>query len=90
VRERSPEDAEDGVADELLDPAAVALDLAAHALVVRREERAYVLGIELLGAGREADDVDEEDADDAALFAVGLGRESRAATEQKRATSGFS
>ena len=37
VRERRSEDAHDGVADELLDDAAERLDLAADALVVRRE-----------------------------------------------------
>ena len=61
---------EHGVADELLDPAAVPLDLRTNPLVVRRQERPYVLGVELLGAGREADDVDEEDADDPPLLPV--------------------
>jgi hypothetical protein len=77
VRERSPEDAEDGVADKLLDPAAVALDLGANAPVVQRQERAHVLGIELLGAGGEADDVDEEDADDADSLDYKLRRSTR-------------
>jgi hypothetical protein len=81
VRERSPEDPEDGVAHEFLDPTAVAFDLGPHPLVVRRQERAHVLGVELLGARREADDVDEEDADDAALLTVRLGRKSRPAPE---------
>ena len=48
VRDRRPEDAEHGVADELLDPAAVPLDLRPHLLEVRREEGAHVLRIELL------------------------------------------
>ena len=80
VGRRRAEDAHDRVADELLDRAAVALELLADALVVRREDRADVLRIELLGTSGEADEVDEQDGDDAALLAgpPGLG-ERRAA-----------
>ena len=48
VRHGGAEDAHDRVANELLDLSAVALELAADALVVRDEERADVLGVELL------------------------------------------
>ena len=44
VRDRSAEDRHDGVADELLDRAAEALDVGLHALVVRTQCRADVLG----------------------------------------------
>ena len=71
VRNGSAEDGHDGVADELLHRAAEALDLRADARVIRREHRAYVLRIELLGAAGEADEVGEEDGDDLALLARG-------------------
>ena len=40
------EDTHHRVADELLDPAAEALELGANAPVVRRQDRAHVLGIQ--------------------------------------------
>ena len=46
---RRAEEPHHRVADELLDPAAEALDLRPDALVVGREERPHVLGVELLG-----------------------------------------
>ena len=49
ARSRRAEDRHHGVADELLDRAAVALELEAHALVVAGEDRPHVLGVELLG-----------------------------------------
>jgi len=69
VRERRPEDAHHGVADELLDDAAERLDLAAHPIVLRREHRADVLRVETLRADREADEVDKDHRDDATLLA---------------------
>ena len=69
VRHRRTENAHHGIADELLDLPAVALELAAHALVVGDEERANVLRVELLGARGEADEVDEQHRHDAALLA---------------------
>ena len=69
VRRRRAEDAHDRVPDELLDRAAVALELLADAFVVRSEDRPNVLWVELLGAPGEADEVDEEDGDDAPLLA---------------------
>ena len=49
---RRAEERHDRVADELLDGAAVALELGAHALVVRPQDRLDVLGIERLRARR--------------------------------------
>ena len=69
VRGRSAEDGHHRVADELLDDAAEGLDLRPHRLVVRAEDRPHVLRVELFGAGREADEVDEHHADDPALLA---------------------
>ena len=70
VRGRSAEDRHHGVADELLHDAAERLELVPHRGVVRSKDRAHVLRIELLGARREADEVDEDDADDPPLLAV--------------------
>ena len=50
VRDRRAEDRHHRVADELLDRAAVPLELAAEPRVVRRERRAHVLRVEPLGA----------------------------------------
>ena len=50
VRDRRAEHGHDRVADELLDRAAVSLELLAHAREIRREQGAHVLGIELLGS----------------------------------------
>ena len=76
---RSAEHGHDRVADELLDGAAVPLDLVAQARVVGRQRRAHVLGVEPLGAAREADEVGEEDGDDLPLLPRGLGGERRPA-----------
>jgi hypothetical protein len=72
VRDRSAEQSHDRVADELLDRAAVPLELAPQAGVVRREKGAYILRVEPLGATCEADEVGEEHGQDLSLFA-GLG-----------------
>jgi hypothetical protein len=64
VGERRSEDAHHGVADELLHDAPERLDLAADAIVVRGQNRANLLGVELLGPGGEPDEVDEDDGDD--------------------------
>ena len=48
VSQRSAEDTHHGIADELLDDAAERLDLAPNALVVRREHRTDLFGVELL------------------------------------------
>ncbi len=70
VGRRRAEDRHHGVADELLHDAAEGLELVAHRPVVRRQDRAHVFRVELLRARREADEVDEDDADDPALFAL--------------------
>ena len=83
--DRSPEEREHGVADELLHRAAEALELGAHASVIRPEHRANVLGIELLGARGRADDVDEEPGDELALLARRRGLGERRAARQAEA-----
>jgi len=65
------EDRHDGVSDELLDGAAVVFELRAHPCVVRRQHAADILGVEPLGLGREADEVDEDDRDGLPLLAAG-------------------
>ena len=55
------------VADELLDPAAVALDHVPRRLEVAREQLAGLLGVAALGLRREADQVGEEHGDEAPL-----------------------
>ena len=70
VRRRCTEQRHDCVPDELLDRAAVALELGADVLVVAAELVRDVLGVELLGARGEADEVGEEDRDDLSLPAA--------------------
>src|SRR5207302_2629614 len=67
--DRSSEKREHRIADELLHRAAEALELCAHARVVRPEHRTHVFGIELLGAGGRADHVYEQPGDELALLA---------------------
>ena len=69
VRGRRAEERHDRVPDELLDGAAVALELRAHALVVRAQERLDVLRVDRLGPRGETDEVAEDDRDDLALSA---------------------
>jgi len=71
VRDRRAEDGHDGVADELLDRAAEALDLPAQSRVVRVQKVAHVLRVGALGTRGEADEVAEEDRDDLALLHLG-------------------
>ena len=68
VRRRRAVDGDHGVADELLDRAAVALQVAPERLVVAAQERADVLGIELLRARRRPDEIDEDRGDDLPLL----------------------
>ena len=92
VCRRSAEESHHRVSDELLDRAAVALQLRAHALVVRAEDRSHVLRIELLGLRSEADQVAEDHGDDLALLArerrVGVSRVPH--IPHSRKPSGFS
>ena len=69
VRGRRAEERHHRVADELLDGAAVALELGADALVVGTQERFDVLGIHRLRPRGEADEVAEDDRHDLALAA---------------------
>ena len=57
----------DRVADELLDRAAVARDHVARDGAVALEGVAHLLGVALLGERREADEVGEQDGDEAPL-----------------------
>jgi hypothetical protein len=80
------EDADDCVADELLDEAAEGLDLAPDRVEVRTQERLDVLRVEMLGPRREADQVDEDDADEAPLLpaaAFGLERDPASQAEPR-------
>ena len=73
MRDGRTEDGHDGVLDELLDRAPVALELLAQPGVVGTDARPDVLRIGGLRSGREADEVAEEDGDDLALLAQGGG-----------------
>ena len=81
MRGRGAEERHHGVADELLDGAPEPLELTAQVRVVGPEQRADVLGVELLGPRGEADEVGEEHRDDFALLPPGpsCGLERRAA-----------
>ena len=65
---RDPEDPDHGVADELLDHPAVALDLVAGDREVGVQHPVDVLGVSRLGRGREPDEVAEQRGDDLALL----------------------
>ena len=72
LRDRGAPDRHDGVADELLDDAAVAGDDGPGELEVAGEELSYLLGVSLFGERREADEVAEQHRDVAQLGAVCL------------------
>ena len=67
LRDRRSPDGHHRVADELLDRAAVALDHVARQVEVAGQRLADVLRVTLLGKRREADQVGEQDADEAPL-----------------------
>ena len=67
TRDRCTPDGHDGVADELLDRPAVAADHLAGKLEVARQELAGLLGVAALGQRREADEIGEQDRDEAAF-----------------------
>ena len=71
VRDRRAEDGHHRVADELLDGAAVALDLLPQASVVGTDPRADVLRVGRIRGRREADEVAEQHRDDLALLVGG-------------------
>ena len=68
VRDRRAENSHDGIADELLDRAAVALELVPHARVIRANASADILGVGILRGCREADQVAEENRNDLPLL----------------------
>ena len=68
VHHRHAEDGHHGVADELLDGAAVALDDRLHPLEVAGEQRAEPLGVDRLAERGRAGDVAEEDRDRLSLL----------------------
>ncbi len=68
-----PEDADDGIADELLGHPAVPLDVGLGHRRVRREHPIDVFGIRVLRGGGEPDEVAEERRDDLALLGEGMG-----------------
>jgi hypothetical protein len=77
VGERRAEDGHDRVADELLHEAAEPFDLDPKALVIAAEDGAHVLRVEGFRARCEADEVGEEDGDDAPFLVLSrsVGRE---------------
>ena len=89
--DRSAEDGHDRVADVLLDHASEPLDLLANAGVVGLQGRVHVLRVGRVGAGREPDEVDEDDETTFRSACCGEASASGAAqARQNRARSGFS
>jgi hypothetical protein len=81
VQPRDPEDGHHGVADELLDGAAVAFDHGRHLVEVAAHHASERLGIQPLAEGRGPRDVGEDDRDDPADVGEGsirLGERRRA------------
>ena len=70
LRQRGPEDRHDGVADVLLDDAAVVLDPRARVVEVQLVAIADVLGVGAVGTCRRTDHVDEQDRDELPLLLV--------------------
>src|SRR5206468_12387521 len=79
---RRAEDGHDRIADELLDPAAMALDVPPKAGVIGADARPHVFGVLVLGGGGEASEIAEEHGDDLALLEHGQ----RADFDQRRGT----
>ena len=67
VHDRRAPDGHDGIADELLDRAAVALDDVPSEVEVAAERVADILRVTLLGKRREAHEIGEKDADELAF-----------------------
>ena len=84
VGERRAEDRHHRVADELLEPPAVRLDLVAGSRVEAREGLADVLRVGPLGRRREALQVDEEDGDEPPLLPQGGGERRTAVGAEAR------
>ena len=81
------EERHDRIADELLDSAAEELELGAQACVVRTEQRSHVLGIHVLRARREADEIGEQDRHDLPLLTRLGGRRLAEAAAARQAES---
>ena len=77
VGDRGAEEGEDGVADDLVDPAAEVGDVGGEPLEAAVDEVLDLLGVAGLGEVGEPDQVGEQHGDDAAL--VGTGRQGAAA-----------
>jgi len=73
ARPRDAEDRHRGVADELLELAAMAPDRLAHGVEVRVLDERHVLCVEPLGKLREADEIGEQDGHDPPLDSTDLG-----------------
>ncbi len=84
LRDRRPPHRHDGVADELLDRAAVALDQRSRRLEVARQQLARLLRVAALGRGREPDEVREQHRHEPAL---GGGLDGRPAQAPRSARS---
>jgi hypothetical protein len=79
------------VAAELLERAAVPLELGADPRVVRRDQRLHVLDVEALRARRRADQVAEDGGDQLSLFGDGrrsLGDHDRRTTREAELRNG--
>ena len=70
VGDRRAEDGHDLVPDDLVDAASVRADVGRETVEAAVEEVLHVLGIAVLGQRCEADDVGEQDGDDAAFVGV--------------------
>ena len=87
VRDRRAPDGHDGVADELLDRAAVALDRPRGRVEVAESSSRVLLGVARLRHAREADEVGEEHGDEPALapaLLAGSRAASAAAASERR------
>ena len=69
VGDRRTEQGDDGVADDLVDPAAEGVDVGHEPLEAVVDQVLHLLGVAGLGQRREADEVGEQDRDDPTLVA---------------------
>ena len=90
VRNRGAEHRHHGVADELLDRAAVSLELRTQARVVGGQDRPHLLGVVALGLGGRADEIREEDGHHLPLLQLVRARslERRPAARAERSVGG--
>jgi hypothetical protein len=86
VKDRSPEDRHDRVADELLDRSAVPLEARPKMLVIQNQPGSHVLRIEGASRRGRADDIHEDDGDELSFLrrrSGGCKRGSTAETEAR-------